>query len=303
MASPTLRVGVVPYLNMHPLAHGMPQLRLAGEPAVGIHVEGLPPSRMIEEMDAGRIDLGMAPVGALVERPSWKIATDAVDPATGGIRLTGIGSRGPVRSVLLLTGGPAETIRRLRPDRHSRSSNVLARIVLARAYGVEPEIGDPIPLTGWRPDAPSPEEGIVLIGSRALVFAAAWRASGGQVLDLGAAWRDLTGLPFVYAVWAAREGLDAERLRLPEWMAEFDALKRRNMARLTAIVPEYRGEERLAPRDAVAYLTRNIRFDLDETDLRGLERYFEEGRALGLFPEGWELARALGGLPEEAPSR
>lgn len=290
------RVCAVPYLNMLPLVAGLSELRLPaagrGEPDTTIALEATPPGPMAERMDRGLVDLGMAPVGAILERPGRLVVGCFAVPHGCGLvrRATGIGSRGRVRSVAIFSGGPLERARRFRPDAHSRSSNALARILLARRFGGERELGPPVPLEGFDPPArPDPDDAFLLIGDRALRWDEAWRERGGTVTDLGEAWTEWTGLPFVFALWTLREGADPDALRVPEWMAAFERLKRRNLARLDELVGEWRRAEETPPvseAGAREYLRDRIRFDQDEAALAGLRRYHAEGIEMGLFPAG-----------------
>lgn len=270
-----IRIGIVPYLNMLPLVSGMENLRLDSRPGLRIEPVGLPPSLMASAMDRGELELGMVPVGALADRPGWRVVGDSA-----------IISRGPVRSVLLLGRSHPAGWRRLHPDSHSRTSNVLARILLDEFYGVRPADAEPVPLKGWSPPADAAhDEAFVLIGTRALT----WREGGAMpdahVEDLGALWGELTGLPFVYAVWAMPSAGTLAPDVLAELTAALEGLKRENQARLAERIAAWPGlaEERLTPGEALEYLTENILFDMDEDCRRGMALYQEKGRALGLF--------------------
>ena len=172
-------------------------------------------------------------------------------------------------------------------DSHSRTSNVLAQVLLRRRFGVTGlTLGEPIPENGWQPpELARPGEGYVLIGSRALRWRHHWSDGGpGRVFDLGSLWTEWTGLPFVFAVWAAREGAD-----LGDWPERLEEVKAANLARLPEIAAAWPDLEhdRLNPAEAVDYLGRNLDFNLDEKAREGLERFYEEGRDLGLFADGW----------------
>lgn len=272
-----LRVGVVSYLNMLPLICGMENLADDAHP---LRVVPVPPAPMADLMDRGELDLGMLPVGTVLDRPDWDIVGHSM-----------IGSRGAVMSVLALGHGHPSTWERLHPDSHSRTSNALIQVLLTNIYGVSPKRAEPIPLTGWSPPPKPPEgEAFVLIGTRALRWRRLWRDENATTLDLGQAWFDWTGLPFVFAVWAARRGVD-----LGGWMDRFEELKRHNRANLDSIVGGWPGlaDEGLTVQEAIRYLSDNIRFDLDEASLAGLARFYEEGRKLGLFHPDWDLRRVL----------
>jgi chorismate dehydratase len=265
-----LRVGAVAYLNMQPVVYGLTE----AWGGAGFDLSLAPPSQLARQLAAGEIDMGMVPVASIFAHPEWRVASQTM-----------IGSRGAVQSVLIMGGAPVGAWRTLRPDSHSMTSNAQARVILKNCYGLEPAAGEPVPLDGWAPPArPTPGEGLVAIGSRALAWRERWRQPDGFTLDLGAAWGAWTGLPFVHALWAVRPGVE-----LGEWPARLDAHKLANRARLEMIANAWPtlAEENLTLAQALHYLTVSIQYDFDDASRAGLERFYAEGRALGLFPPGW----------------
>jgi chorismate dehydratase len=266
-----LRLGVVGYLNMQPLIYGLE----ATYPRRELELHLGPPSELARWLAAGKIDAGMAPVAAWFAHPQWSVVGRAM-----------IGSRGAVASVLLAGGGPPAKWRTLRPDSHSMTSNALAAILTRRALNLDLAPGAPVPPSDGDVALPAPGEAMVLIGSRAL----AWRqrlaeAPGVHVIDLGTLWTEWTGLPSVNALWVARAGA-----ALGEWPGRLERHQRFNACRLEEIVQAWPAlaHDRLTPEQAHAYLRENIHYWLDAAARRGLERFYAEGRALGLFPAGWQ---------------
>ena len=108
-----------------------------------------------------------------------------------------IGSEGAVDSVALFTRRPVRQIRSIALDTSSRTSVALTRILCARRFEVSP---------AFRPAAPdlpsmlASADAALLIGDPALF--ADHVALGVTKVDLGQAWSDMTGLPFVWAFWA-----------------------------------------------------------------------------------------------------
>ena len=112
---------------------------------------------------------------------------------------TGIACKGAVRSILLTTKVPPRLIRTLAVDTSSRTSVMLARIILAERYGSTPTL---IPM---QPDLHSmlaEADAALIIGDPALRLDPARLQY--QVLDLGSEWLALSGLPMVFAVWAGK---------------------------------------------------------------------------------------------------
>ena len=105
-----------------------------------------------------------------------------------------------------------------------------------------------------------------------------------RIIDLGEAWTDFTGLPFLYAVWMFRPGAgDAEAVRLLQEAKEEGVSRIEEIAARAARELPYMDEDR-----ARDYLTKCIRYDVGAEEEEGLRRYYEYLAASGLAPAGWE---------------
>src|SRR5690606_10193615 len=102
--------------------------------------------------------------------------------------------------------------------------------------------------------------------------------------DLGAAWRDLTGLPFVYAMWMCR-ARDAESPTIARIAAVLDRTRRHNATRLGWIANTRAATHQWDARDAGHYLRELLKFDVDADARRGVERFFDLAHAHGLIGE------------------
>lgn len=177
------RVGSVCYLNAVPLTRGLEK-----------QVHFTTPSGLAEMLRRDELDAALVSVTEV-------LFDDRYDVLDG----IAVASLGEVRSVLLAHRRPLEEAREVFCDTASLTSVELLRVLLAER-GLKPEFK---PLAGY--DFNVLPDFALLIGDRALDFA---RASfQHEIWDLGAAWNELTGLPFVYAVWALRRGLDNAALR------------------------------------------------------------------------------------------
>jgi len=230
-----LRIAAVGYLNARPLYEGLDR-----EPASSrVRLDCAVPSEVARRVAEDEADIALMPVAAAATIGDLRL-----------VRGCAIGTRGPVRSV------------------------VLARLVLrARRGGSEPR------LVGLGPrDAVAyvgAKRGALVIGDPALEIEGRFP----QVLDLGVAWRELTGLPFVFAAWCGRPGaLSVEDERLLE-RAKAAGLERRH-----AIAAEHAARTGLPVASLRAYLDEDIRYDLGEDERRGLERFYEEAASAGLLP-------------------
>lgn len=232
-----VRVGSVAYLNAAPLTLGVEN-----------QVIFAPPSSLAGLLRANALDAALVSVVEVLRNGGYEVL-DGVS----------IASRGPVRSVLLAHRVPLEAIREVFCDTASLTSVSLLQVLLAER-GLRPRL-TPLPDYATAPD----REAVLLIGDPALAFLAG--PHGHQVWDLGEAWRRLTGLPFVYAVWALRRGTTTA-----EWRRRLRAVCEQGLGRREEIVA------RCAPtqRDALRrYLTENIRYELGPEEKAGVARFTE----------------------------
>src|SRR5712691_2308546 len=168
-----LHISVVDFLNARPLTWGL----LHNAPP-GVSVSRDVPSVCAEKLARGEVDAGLIP------SIEFRRIPDLVR-----IKGLGIAADSEVRSVLLVSRVPRGEIRRLRLDPASRSSAVLALLLLRRRYGVSLSV-----VEQGEADAE------LMIGDPALKA----QLSGQVVLDLAAEWKSWTGFPFVFAFWAVR---------------------------------------------------------------------------------------------------
>src|SRR5437868_12791599 len=180
-----VRVGAVNYLNTKPLVEGLTDLAPDIELTLDL------PSRLADRLAAGDLDVGLIPV---IEY--FRAGTYTVVPGVS------IASRGPVLSVTLFSRVPWPEIRSVALDEGSRTSAALARILLEKRYGVHPQTVQ-LPMGVAADDMPT--DAVLLIGDRAMK---ACLPGFAHAFDLGQEWFDWMDLPFVYAFWAVREGVD-----------------------------------------------------------------------------------------------
>jgi chorismate dehydratase len=251
--SPLPRVCAVSYLNTVPLVWGFlrgPQQGLAD-------IEFRVPSECARLVDSGGADAGIVPV-VEIERQGLS-----------AIPGTGIACHGPVRSILLVSRVEPRAIRRLACDSGSRTSVMLARVVLRQRFGADPA------LLSMPPDLDrmlAEADAALLIGDAALRVDPATLPYA--VLDLGEEWLRLTGLPMVFAVWAGKpEGI------APLVEAGFEAAFRESLdcgLRNIATIVDEESRRRALPRDLVEqYLTRHIAFEIGVQENEGMARFLQ----------------------------
>jgi predicted solute-binding protein len=211
---------------------------------------------------ADRLREATAEIGIV---PSIELTRQTLEIIPGA----GIACRGPVRSILLISKVPFTQIRTLAADSSSRTSVALSRIILDRKYAVQPL------LRSEKPDLVrmlDHADACLIIGDPALLLDPSDIPF--HVLDLGAEWADLTGLPMVFAVWAARPEA------LPKSPEPFMASLQFGLNHLDDIVRTEHVSRQITADLAHEYLTRNIVFQLGEAEYRGLDRFLQYSQEL-----------------------
>jgi chorismate dehydratase len=256
--SEPIRIGAVNYLNTKPLIHELERLAPTAQLILDY------PSRLAQQLEAGRLDVALIPVSEYFRAGNYRLLPDIA-----------IASQGPVLSVTLFSRQPWSDIRRVALDEGSRTSAALAQVLLRQRYQVTPEVV-PLPLDRAAEDTDA--DAVLLIGDRAMH---ACLPGFRHAFDLGQEWHDWTGLPFVYAAWAVRPGVELGSVA--------DALyeaKRRGATDVGIIAA------REAPRLGLdaglcrRYLANIIRFDLGARELAGLHHFYMLASELNLARRG-----------------
>jgi chorismate dehydratase len=259
-----VRVGAVSYLNAKPLYHRLTEF------APGISLEMDLPSRLADRLERGELDVALIP------------SVEYLRGAGRGYQIVpgfAIAARGAVRSVKLFSRVPFDRIDRLALDAGSRTSQVLARVWLEACHGVRPGRIELLPM--GVPVQESTADAVVLIGDRAMkVPDDGFHA----VVDLAEAWQGLTGLPFVFALWVVRPGVDLGTL--PEALERSRA---DGLAHADELAATHGPGLGLDVATCYDYLTRVLSYELGEREIAGLTRFAGLAAAMGLAPEGVEL--------------
>ena len=257
--APNPRVSVVSYLNTVPLVWGM----MHGEQRGLFDLSFAIPAECADRLQSGLADIGIVPA---VELNRQKLEI---------IRGAGIACHGPVRSIFLISKVPYAEIRTLATDSTSRTSAALSRVILARKYGVEPEVRSHAPhLAAMLENA----DAALIIGDAALVLDPAKLPF--RVLDLGAEWVQMTGLPMVFAVWAARAGFPTQD------PAPFLESMRYGLAHIADIARSEHAKVGVSEQLARSYLENNIVFALGDREYAGLQTFLQYASELRAPLEG-----------------
>lgn len=211
------------------------------------------PSVCAEELEAGIIDTGILPV-AEISRQRLKI-----------ISAVGIAAVRPVRSILLFAKVPWSQVRSLAADTASRTSVQLARVILREQYGATPTIVRAEPdLEAMLAQA----DAALIIGDPALriepqLQSYAW-------LDLAEVWIDMTGLPFVFAAWAARSPDAAMTTALRKITEDSYSFGREH---LSAIVQSEYPRRGISAELTDRYLRHHLHYELGTKEQEGLAHF------------------------------
>lgn len=262
-AAPTAtRIGAVSYLNSKPLIEGL------RNPTADHQLILDYPSRLADSLAQGKIDVALIPsIEVIRSHGDYEIVSNAC-----------VAAHGPVRSVKVYFRVPPGEVKTLALDEGSRTSAALARVLLAHKYGVEPAT---VPLPLGQQATESPSDAILLIGDRAIypvqeTYVDEW--------DLGQQWKNWTGLPFVFAIWAGRSASVGEKVA-----RELAGARDMGLANIERIADEQAASLGLDRSLVLEYLTQNLHFTLGPAEKSALKLFAELSAEIGLAPKGNNL--------------
>jgi chorismate dehydratase len=261
-----LRVAAISYLNTAPLMWDFDHGSLGRK----YEVEYMLPAVCAEKLSKGEADIGIIPAAAYATIPDLQIIPDVA-----------IASRGPVRSILLVSKKPISEIKIVALDTSSRSSVALMKVLFAKCYGTTPEFAPAAPKLD---DMLAKSDAALLIGDPALTA----NTEGYEVHDLGAEWTRFTGRPFVFAFWAVRKAANAgtDVARDFEWSRRHGVLDEN----IASIAELWSPILKLEEKSIASYLTDNIHYRLDAACLEGLRLFFKYAEECGALPKAPELS-------------
>ena len=255
---PKLRVGIVNFLNSKPLAWGFLKGHHADLFAPTYH----PPAMVARMLGQGNLDVGLIPSIEVQRIPRLRVLPDIC-----------VAAQHEVRSVLLISRCPPEEIRRVALDQNSRTSVALLRILLRERWKVDPE---------YIHERPDPERMLAEADAALVIGDPALKLDRERYLihDLAGEWHALTGLPFVFAVWAVRPEVE-----LPDLSFYFKSSLRYGLSSLDTLVRESAAELGLESSEVREYLTENLSFFLRRDEIEGLEEFYRRAYNHGLILE------------------
>jgi chorismate dehydratase len=226
-----LRIALVGYLNTLPFEYGLKKLSNSDQIQLILDT----PAACARLFADGLVDLALVPVGALSSLPPHEIVLDYC-----------IGCNGPVRTVVLFSNDSPDQWHTVRLDTHSRTSRLLAQVIIRDHLNLEIAYEDSriskMPPLGAG-------EAALMIGDK--VFDGEDKYA--YKLDLGAAWQEMTAMPFVFAVWIKRK-----ELALDEDLVN-QALQA-GIAKIPDLVAVHADQSGLSKEDVDSYINDNLRY-------------------------------------------
>ena len=266
------KISIVKYLNAVPLAWGI----LEGPQREVFDSVLSTPAECADQLAQARVDIGLIPS---IEFQRIKGCRIVPGPAVAATHR--------VRSVILVSVVPLWKVKTVACDRGSRTSVALARIIFSDFYHTRPD---------FRPAEPNitnmlaQSDAALLIGDNALKFMETHErpnielqkplvrlgSEPVQVFDLAERWRFLTGLPFVFAFWAVREGFqDGTVVDVLKQSRDFGT------ANIPTIAAKYSEQLQIKKEFVQEYLERNVHYYMDQACLEALELFYKKAAHVG----------------------
>ncbi len=238
-----IRVVAVSYLNTKPMTYAFEQ----GAMTDRMQLEFKYPSLLADELISGRANIGLVPVAMIPSIPNARVLSDYC-----------IATEGEVASVCIFSEVPMNEIEEIVLDYQSRSSVALTKILLQHHWKHHPQLSAAQP--GYE-DEVGGNKAALIIGDRALMYRSRYK----YIYDLGLTWKEMTGLPFVFAAWVANIDLDEY------FITAFNQSIKDSLIDLEAIIklhpfPQY---------DLNTYYKKNISYVLNEDKRRAIALFLK----------------------------
>lgn len=246
-----IRVGAVSYLNTKPFIYGLSRPEAAERVALTLDY----PANLVKMLSSGQIDVGLVPVGALPLLKNHQILSEY-----------GIATSGTVASVAVFSEVPMEQIENIILDYQSRTSVLLCRLLFKEHWKkkvrfIEAKDESYLDQIGGNTAG-------LIIGDRALMN----RSRFAHIFDLGEGWKEMTGLPFVFAVWVAGQS----------WDKNDEPFFSNAIASGLEKIDEIADNHQVGFYDLRHYFMQNIQFKLDEKMKQSIELFLEKVEQLAI---------------------
>lgn len=247
-AESKIRVGAVSYLNTKPLVYGLELGMMDGM----IDLVDNYPANIASALLDDTIDIALLPVAVIPQMKEYHIIGEHC-----------IACDGEVDSVCLFSEVPLEEITTILLDYQSRTSVELLKLLCKEFWKITPVFKQ---VTEGYENTIKDTTAALIIGDRALQK----KLNVYYAYDLGLAWKQYTGLPFVFAVWVSNKPL-SER-----FISAFEEANNYGLTHIKQVI-----EANSSPYDLDKYYTQNIHYLLDPYKRKGLETFL--GKMSPLF--------------------
>lgn len=231
-----MRISAVSYTNAKPFVYGLTHGSLSDKIELSLDI----PSDCADKLINNQIDIGLVPVATLLKLPSYQIVSNYC-----------IGAIGAVYSVFIFSNKPITEIKSIRADQQSRTSNLLAKVLLKNHWKINPS---------WveTDDA----DAFVLIGDRTFGKVEQYA----HAYDLSSYWHEMTDMPFVFAAWVSNKTISEN------FISEFNETLKLGLANRPALIKEL---DTFPNFDMAKYLNEYIDYDLDDSKKAALAHFLE----------------------------
>jgi len=243
-----IRISAVSYLNSLPFVYGLKHSPLANDCDISLDT----PSVCADKLISGKVDIGLIPIAAIQQVPHAKIISDYC-----------IGSNGEVRTVCLYSEVPLDKIKTILLDYQSRTSVLLAKILVHEYWKINPEFVDA--KKGFEKKIKGTTAGVV-IGDRTFYSIPGSLYKLIAIYDLSNQWKNFTGLPFVFACWVTNKKLPAT------FVSEFNNALENGLNNIDKTLKEFPPSV-ISKAAAKKYLTENINYDFDTEKKKAMKLF------------------------------
>jgi chorismate dehydratase len=243
-----IRISAVKYANTYPFIYGLTESGFDKK----VILETDHPAQCAEKLISGKVDIGLIPVAVLPLLKEHYIISDYC-----------IGADGNVKTVMLLSNCPFEDITTIYLDYRSRSSVNLTKVLASNSWHKQFDwvnTSEDFDYINIKADSAA-----VLIGDQCFEFEKSFKYR----VDLAMAWKDFTGLPFVFACWVANKKLT------DDFIDDFNLALSVGVNNICDVVVKYGKSGSIKNGDLEKYLTENIDYKFDKKKKEALNLFLE----------------------------
>ena len=242
-----IKVSAVSYLNTIPFIYGLKNTTIFNQIELSLDY----PSLCADKLLKGQVDIGLVPVVVIPKLQHSHIISDYC-----------IGANGAVDTVCLYSDVPISEIKSIALDYQSHTSVELLKILLKEYWALNPELKKAE--VGFE-DSIKGKHAALVIGDRAFAL----NAKHTYTYDLSAIWKEMTGLPFVFATWVANKELP------PKFISEFNTALENGLSDIQkSIILE--GSNYPNCENHKDYLNNKISYRLDAEKQKGMVLFLEK---------------------------